>query len=66
MNRVLVYGASSDQGIPLINALIRKGYNVRAVTRNPEKYKNKRYKNIFSNYNKTSGTSGTPLKIKQS
>ncbi|HIN39121.1 MAG TPA: NAD-dependent epimerase/dehydratase family protein, partial [Flavobacteriales bacterium] len=46
MNRVLVYGASSDQGIPLINALIRKGYNVRAVTRNPEKYKNEITSNI--------------------
>ena len=46
MNRVLVFGASSDQGIPLVNTLIKKGYNVRAAIRNPEKYKNEIASNI--------------------
>ena len=39
MEKILVYGASGDQGIPLVNSLLKKGYKVRAVTRNPENYK---------------------------
>ena len=35
MEKILVYGASGDQGIPLVNSLLKKGYKVRAVTRNP-------------------------------
>lgn len=36
------------------------------IRKDPKKFENKSYGNIFTNYNKTSGTSGTPLKIKQS
>ena len=39
MKKILVYGASGDQGIPLVNSLLNKGYSVRAVTRNPDEYK---------------------------
>ena len=39
MEKVLVYGASGDQGVPLVNALIKKGYKIRAASRYPEKYK---------------------------
>ena len=28
MEKVLVYGASGDQGIPLVNGLIQKGYKI--------------------------------------
>ena len=38
MEKVLVYGASGDQGVPLVNALIKKGYKIRAASRYPEKY----------------------------
>ena len=33
MEKVLVYGASGDQGIPLVNALIKRGYKIRAASR---------------------------------
>ena len=36
------------------------------IRKDPKKFESKSYGNIFSNYNRTSGTSGTPLKIKQS
>ncbi len=39
MEKVLVYGASGDQGIPLVNGLIQKGYKIRAASRYPENYK---------------------------
>ena len=39
MEKVLVYGASGDQGIPLVNALINNGYKIRAASRYPENYK---------------------------
>ncbi len=39
MEKVLVYGASGDQGVPLVNALINNGYKVRAASRYPENYK---------------------------
>ena len=38
MEKVLVYGASGDQGIPLVNALIKRGYKIRAASRFPENY----------------------------
>ena len=38
MEIVLVYGASGDQGIPLVNALIKRGYKIRAASRFPENY----------------------------
>lgn len=36
------------------------------VIKNPKKYQSRRFHGFITNYNSTSGTSGTPLKIKQS
>lgn len=36
------------------------------VKNNPKKYESKKCRKIFTNYNKTTGTTGSPLKIKQS
>ena len=36
--KVLVYGASGDQGVPLVNTLIKNGYKIRAASRYPENY----------------------------
>ena len=38
MEKVLVYGASGDQGVPLVNTLIKNGYQIRAASRYPENY----------------------------
>ena len=38
MEKVLVYGASGDQGVPLVNSLIKNGYKIRAASRYPENY----------------------------
>ena len=38
MEKVLVYGASGDQGVPLVNTLIKNGYKIRAASRYPENY----------------------------
>ncbi len=46
MNKILVYGASGDQGVPLVDALLEKGYKVRAVTRNPSEYNDDFSKNL--------------------
>ena len=39
MNKILVYGATGDQGLPLIDELLKNGYKVRAVSRNPDDFK---------------------------
>ena len=39
MNKILVYGATGDQGIPLIDELLKNGYKVRAASRNPDDFK---------------------------
>ena len=38
MNKVLVYGATGDQGLPLIDELLKNGYKVRAASRNPDDF----------------------------
>ena len=38
MEKVLVYGASGDQGVPLVNKLIKNGYKIRAASRYTENY----------------------------
>ncbi len=38
MKTVLVYGATGDQGIPLLRALLGAGLKVRAATRDPEHF----------------------------
>ena len=39
MNKILVYGATGDQGLPLIDELLKNEYKVRAVSRNPDNFK---------------------------
>ena len=39
MNKILVYGATGDQGLPLIDELLKNGYKVRAASRNPDDFK---------------------------
>ena len=39
MNKILVYGATGDQGLPLIDELLNNGYKVRAASRNPDDFK---------------------------
>ena len=39
MKKILVYGAPGDQGIPLIDELLKNGYKVRAASRNPDDFK---------------------------
>lgn len=39
MKNILVYGATGDQGHPLVDNLLTAGYRVRAVTRDPEQLK---------------------------
>jgi len=39
MNNILVYGATGDQGLPLIDELLKNEYKVRAVSRNPDNFK---------------------------
>tara|TARA_B100001057_G_scaffold104971_1_gene102436 strand:- start:1854 stop:2762 length:909 start_codon:yes stop_codon:yes gene_type:complete len=39
MNKILVYGATGDQGLPLIDELLKNGYKVRAASRNPDNFK---------------------------
>lgn len=38
MNKILVYGATGDQGLPLIDELLKNGYKVRAASRNPNDF----------------------------
>ena len=38
MNKILVYGATGDQGLPLIDELLKNGYKVRAASRNPDDF----------------------------
>ena len=38
MNKILVYGATGDQGLPLIDELLKHGYKVRAASRNPDDF----------------------------
>ena len=38
MNKILVYGATGDQGLPLIDELLKHGYKVRAASRNPNDF----------------------------
>jgi uncharacterized protein YbjT (DUF2867 family) len=39
MNKILVYGATGDQGLPLIDELLKNGYKIRAASRNPDDFK---------------------------
>jgi|TARA_B110000305_G_scaffold24460_1_gene22351 NAD(P)H dehydrogenase (quinone) len=38
VNKILVYGATGDQGLPLIDELLKNGYKVRAASRNPDDF----------------------------
>ena len=38
MNKLLVYCATGDQGLPLIDELLKHGYKVRAASRNPDDF----------------------------
>ena len=54
MNRkiIAVIGATGSQGKGLVNALVDEGaFNVRAVTRNPEKYSGKAHEVVFGDLN---------------
>ena len=46
MNKILVYGATGDQGLPLIDELLRHGYKVRAASRNPDDFKTYNSENV--------------------
>ena len=46
MNRILVYGATGDQGLPLIDELLRQGYKVRAASRNPDDFETYNSENV--------------------
>ena len=39
MSKILVYGATGDQGLPLIDELLKNGYKVKAASRNPDDFK---------------------------
>ena len=38
MSKILVYGATGDQGLPLIDELLKNGYKVKAASRNPDDF----------------------------
>ena len=46
MNKILVYGATGDQGLPLIDELLKNGYKVRAASRNPDDFKAYDHKDV--------------------
>ena len=48
MDRILVLGATGDQGVPLMHELIAAGYPVRAVTRNPDNFPADRFPGVES------------------
>jgi uncharacterized protein YbjT (DUF2867 family) len=51
---IVVIGATGSQGKGVVNALINEGtFNVRAITRNPEKYSGKAHEVVFGDLNNT-------------
>lgn len=49
---IVVIGATGSQGKGLVNSLINEGaFNVRAITRNPEKYSGKAHEVVFGDLN---------------
>lgn len=49
---IAVIGATGSQGKGVVNALVNQGtYNVRAITRNPEKYSGKAHEVVFGDLN---------------
>lgn len=50
MKTILVYGATGDQGYPLMRRLLAAGYRVRAATRNPEAFRGTEFSEVDTVY----------------
>jgi len=49
---IVIIGATGSQGNGIVNALVDEGtFNVRATTRNPEKYSGKAHEVLFGDLN---------------